>query len=453
MTTPSSTAQDLSQWDADPRLFLFTSLTSGSSHIFTATSRLETILKANKIPFQAIDTATDEQARRLWQRRAGKRKLPALVKEGFIVGDIEEVEELNEFGELREAVGLVGGVGGGIMAGGVKSGGMGLGGGMLDPKGPKAGTVPPPNTKAPGTPQPPEKQVDPMRDLAAQAASVGLARKQGLPVKVGEEKIAAAAQGDVTEEKAAVVGARAAQGGVEGEVKGVAEDAGTEKKDEAEKEVVGATETAEKSADLVTGEVAETTSVLDDNTKPETMTSAADKKEESVEAAAVAGGDEEIKPAVPETVASSTKDEAVASTDSLASAPSRSSLASDSTATSTSKRHRGSEVMEASEEEIKEVENGNTITEQEGEDEADETLKKAAQKLDPQSVDKVDDEPLKSEDKADLEKPVQKDEEANTVAAGAAAAPKVEARESEKTTSEAVKKGGDGNAAGVSVED
>lgn len=366
------------------------------------------------------------------------------------MGDIEEVEELNEFGELREAVGLVGGVGGGIMAGGVKSGGMGLGGGMLDPKG---GTVPPPNTKAPGTPQPPEKQVDPMRDLAAQAASVGLARKQGLPVKVGEEKIAAAAQGDLTGEKAAVVGAEAGKGGVEGEVKGVAEDAGTEKKDEAEKEVVGATETAEKSADPVTGEVAETTSVLDDNTKPETTTSATDKKEESVEVAATAGGDEEIKPAVPETVASSTKDEAVASTDSLAPAPSRSSLASDSTATSTSKRHRGSEVMEASEEEIKEVENGNTITEQEGEDEADETLKKAAQKLDLQSVDKVDDEPLKSEDKADLEKPVEKDEEANTVAAGAAAAPKVEAKESEKTTSEAVKKCGDGDAAGVSVED
>jgi len=77
---------DLSGWDADPKLYLFTSLTSGSSHIITATSRLETILKANKIPFQAIDTATDEQARRLWGRRAAKRKLPGLVKEGFVIG-------------------------------------------------------------------------------------------------------------------------------------------------------------------------------------------------------------------------------------------------------------------------------------------------------------------------------------------------------------------------------
>lgn len=77
---------DLSSLEKDPRLFLYTSLTAGSSHIITATSRMETILKANKIPFQAIDTATDEKARRLWQRRAGKRKLPGLVKEGYVLG-------------------------------------------------------------------------------------------------------------------------------------------------------------------------------------------------------------------------------------------------------------------------------------------------------------------------------------------------------------------------------
>ena len=77
---------DLSELENDPRLFLYTSLTAGSSHIITATSRLETILKANKIPFQAVDTATDEKARRLWGRRAGKRKLPGLVKEGYVIG-------------------------------------------------------------------------------------------------------------------------------------------------------------------------------------------------------------------------------------------------------------------------------------------------------------------------------------------------------------------------------
>lgn len=82
-------AQDLSELEKDPRLFLYTSLTAGSSHIITATSRLETILKANKVPFQAVDTATDGKARRLWARRAAKKKLPGLVKEGFVIGVCE----------------------------------------------------------------------------------------------------------------------------------------------------------------------------------------------------------------------------------------------------------------------------------------------------------------------------------------------------------------------------
>lgn len=70
----------------DPTLYLFTSLTAGSSHIITATSRLETILKANKLPFRAIDVATDEKARTLWGRRSRGKKLPGLVKYGTIVG-------------------------------------------------------------------------------------------------------------------------------------------------------------------------------------------------------------------------------------------------------------------------------------------------------------------------------------------------------------------------------
>ncbi|KMU92071.1 hypothetical protein CIHG_09909 [Coccidioides immitis H538.4] len=70
----------------DPTLYLFTSLTAGSSHIITATSRLETILKANKIGFRAIDVATDDKARMLWGRRSKGRKLPGLVRYGNIVG-------------------------------------------------------------------------------------------------------------------------------------------------------------------------------------------------------------------------------------------------------------------------------------------------------------------------------------------------------------------------------
>lgn len=79
-------------FEEDPALYIFTSLTAGSSHIVTATSRLETILRANRVPFKAVDIATDEKARRLWARRGGKdeggriRKLPGLMQEGFIVG-------------------------------------------------------------------------------------------------------------------------------------------------------------------------------------------------------------------------------------------------------------------------------------------------------------------------------------------------------------------------------
>ena len=71
---------------SDPTLYLYTSLTAGSSHIVTATARIETILKANKLPFRAIDVATDDAARKLWGRRSKGKKLPGLVKYGNIVG-------------------------------------------------------------------------------------------------------------------------------------------------------------------------------------------------------------------------------------------------------------------------------------------------------------------------------------------------------------------------------
>ncbi|KAL9112068.1 MAG: hypothetical protein Q9227_003688 [Pyrenula ochraceoflavens] len=94
-------------YSADDTLYLYTSLTAGSSHIITATSRMETILKANRISFRAVDVATDEKARMLWGRRSKGRKLPGLVRYGSIVGDLEEVEEWNEFGELKQVIGSV----------------------------------------------------------------------------------------------------------------------------------------------------------------------------------------------------------------------------------------------------------------------------------------------------------------------------------------------------------
>ncbi|KAK2611027.1 hypothetical protein N8I77_004410 [Diaporthe amygdali] len=97
-------------YSTDPALYIYTSLTAGNRHIITATSRLETILRANRVPFKAIDVATDEKARMLWGRRAGKaaegrpRRLPGLVQTGIVLGDIVEIEEWNEYGELKQHV-------------------------------------------------------------------------------------------------------------------------------------------------------------------------------------------------------------------------------------------------------------------------------------------------------------------------------------------------------------
>ncbi|KAI1333362.1 hypothetical protein F5Y16DRAFT_11711 [Xylariaceae sp. FL0255] len=102
--------QPTASYSTDPALYIYTSLTAGSSHIVTATSRLETILRANRVPFKALDIATDEKARMLWGRRAGKdesgrlRKLPGLVQMGLVLGDLTEIEEWNEYGELKEHV-------------------------------------------------------------------------------------------------------------------------------------------------------------------------------------------------------------------------------------------------------------------------------------------------------------------------------------------------------------
>jgi hypothetical protein len=77
---------DLMSWEQDQALYVFTSLTAGSSHIVTATSRIETILKNARIPFTFVDTATNESAKKLFQRRGKGKKLPLLVKEGFVIG-------------------------------------------------------------------------------------------------------------------------------------------------------------------------------------------------------------------------------------------------------------------------------------------------------------------------------------------------------------------------------
>lgn len=78
--TPEGSAYD------DPTLYLYTSLTAGSSHTISATSRLALILKGNHIQFKAIDIATDTKGRKLWTIRSKGKKLPGLVKRGAVLG-------------------------------------------------------------------------------------------------------------------------------------------------------------------------------------------------------------------------------------------------------------------------------------------------------------------------------------------------------------------------------
>jgi hypothetical protein len=86
--------------------YLFTSLTSGSSHIIDSTLRLQHILQTRKIPFVAIDIATDDVARRIWVNRSGPaRKLPGVVRNGVVLGDWTEIEEWVENGMVTEKLG------------------------------------------------------------------------------------------------------------------------------------------------------------------------------------------------------------------------------------------------------------------------------------------------------------------------------------------------------------
>lgn len=83
---PDSTNPVAFSLDDPDTIYLLTSLTAGSSSIITATSRLEHLLKSNKVPFKAVDLATDDRARGLWGRRGGGKRLPGVVKDGLVLG-------------------------------------------------------------------------------------------------------------------------------------------------------------------------------------------------------------------------------------------------------------------------------------------------------------------------------------------------------------------------------
>ncbi len=91
--------------EGDTQLYVYTSLTSGTTGLISKTSRLEVMLKAHNIHFKVIDVADDEAARNLWRGMAADtQKLPGLVKGGRLIGDFEDVELANDSGELKELV-------------------------------------------------------------------------------------------------------------------------------------------------------------------------------------------------------------------------------------------------------------------------------------------------------------------------------------------------------------
>ncbi|CCX11908.1 Similar to Uncharacterized protein YFR016C; acc. no. P43597 [Pyronema omphalodes CBS 100304] len=152
--------------DESDTIFLLTSLSAGSSTIITATTRLEHILKSNKVPFKSVDLATDDKAKRLWHWKGNGRRLPAIAKEGEVIGNYEECEDWNEHGELRIMLGL---------SKKKKKSGLDLDGSSRLPN--------PSRTAKPNIPEPkPERSTDPVNGIPTaflQAKIASAAAKMG----------------------------------------------------------------------------------------------------------------------------------------------------------------------------------------------------------------------------------------------------------------------------------
>ncbi|KAI4723178.1 hypothetical protein E4T48_00428 [Aureobasidium sp. EXF-10727] len=300
-----ASAHDLSAWDKDGRVFLFTSLTAGSSHIITATSRIETILNANRIPFMAIDTATNELAKRLWGRRSAGKKLPALVKEGYVIADLDEVEEWNEFGEIKENIGDIA----------------------------PATSAPAPGGEAvttravmhPTTQPPAQLPVKPTATAATKSADDKNEPLQSPMVNLSMKEAAT---------QAATIGA-ARKGPTPG---------------------INDTKVAPIKSSLVE---------VDAATKPETMNSSSDSKVESIRTAEDTAAQASDTPVPPETV----EPTAAPSSAPLVAVDSNDTSTTATPAGSIQRKHRGSSVSTADPEEIKELEKSIAIPEAENEDE------------------------------------------------------------------------------------
>ncbi|KAK9466900.1 hypothetical protein V1512DRAFT_197412, partial [Lipomyces arxii] len=91
----------------ESKYYLYTSFTGGTimgRNMTSLTSNLKLMLTANGIPFEIVDVATDDRARRIWTRRSNGKLLPGLVKGEDVVGNYEDLEDANEYGELLDMV-------------------------------------------------------------------------------------------------------------------------------------------------------------------------------------------------------------------------------------------------------------------------------------------------------------------------------------------------------------
>uniref|UniRef100_A0A060TD33 ARAD1B21076p n=1 Tax=Blastobotrys adeninivorans TaxID=409370 RepID=A0A060TD33_BLAAD len=90
--------------EEQPKIYIYTSFTSGTHYVTPDTYRLAAILEAHDIKFEVIDLATNERAKRLWKLWGKGRRLPAVVRDDEVVGNYSQIQEAVENSELREVV-------------------------------------------------------------------------------------------------------------------------------------------------------------------------------------------------------------------------------------------------------------------------------------------------------------------------------------------------------------
>ncbi|CCJ28939.1 unnamed protein product [Pneumocystis jirovecii] len=86
----------------ETKLQLYTSFSSASLFIQSSTLRLQFLLETTQLPFEIVDLATNPKAKELWYRCNEGKSLPAVVKQGKIIGNIHDIENANELGQLKE---------------------------------------------------------------------------------------------------------------------------------------------------------------------------------------------------------------------------------------------------------------------------------------------------------------------------------------------------------------